>query len=205
MQRSSSRSDPLLRRRIEHVRTNIRMAKVMEHFGHRYRTHGNMLCPFHAEQNPSARFYEDQDTFWCWTCAPQKGVDIIEYVLLELGFDADAPDSFPAEKKRAFGTIKALEYLELEFGVNYRLEPWEERLRSSLQRPHARLSSREDARRYYRGSHIQVLRILGYLADRDKWVVYSGGIKLLSGMASAPVVEQQPLWSNLRSELSRLK
>lgn len=195
----------LLNRRIEYVRQKIRLTDVMKHFGHRYRLHGNMLCPFHEEENPSARLYADQDTFWCWVCSPNHGVDVVEYVILALGIEEDVKAHLhqkgrDLDKAHSIATLRGLEYLEQEFNLGFLSEPWEQRLMDALRRE----APREDPERYWRDSHIQILRILNLHrpAPAEAFWNYAHGIARLFPLRKSPVSEQRPLWTELRQAIA---
>ena len=32
------------------------------------RKHGNIACPFHKDQKPSFSFYDNTNSFYCWSC-----------------------------------------------------------------------------------------------------------------------------------------
>lgn len=189
--------DPFIPRRIEFVRAKVRMTQLMDHFGHRYRLHGNMKCPFHDDTNPSARLYADQDTFWCWTCSPDHGVDIIEYVILELSLVEEVRGNrkLSKEKLHSLATFKALEYLESEFSVGYLSEPWEQRLVDALRKE----LPPEDPRKYWRRSNLYVLRLLS--GDREMLKVYSEFMLQLTPMKNAPIATQRPYWLRMREGL----
>lgn len=194
----------LLARRIDYVREKIRLTQVMDHFGHRYRLHGNMLCPFHEEENPSSRLYYEQDTFWCWVCSPNHGVDVVEYVILALGLEEDVKAFLQqkgrsTEKAHSIATLRALEYLEAEFNLGFLSEPWEQRLMDALRRE----APREDPEKYWRDSHHQVLRILNLSRPALEGIkIYAEGISKLLPLRKASIEEQRPLWAELRRSIS---
>lgn len=201
-------------RRIEHLKEKIRLRDVMTHFGHRYRLHGNMLCCWHSERNPSARFYDDQDTYWCWVCSPSYGVDQIEFVIVELGLEVDVDldggirsrlsdrGLEPAKidrKLRALAVIRAVEYLEDAFNTSYASTPWEQRLHKSL----IRTIPKPDPGRYWRDQHVHILRLISQRPTLENWTAYSNAVLPLYKRRSAAIEDQRPLWQALRAAISR--
>ncbi len=172
------------------------MTEVLTHFGHRYRTHGNMLCPWHQEKNPSARLYEEQNTIWCWTCAPNHGVDVVEFVVIELGLEEDSPT-------RGVAVLKALDYLEEHFGTSYEGIPWQNRFTTSLHKLNNRAAS-FDPKRYWSLRHIQILRILASVENSSKWAVYDYHYLILRDLLNADEDVQSPAWHSFASALSEL-
>jgi hypothetical protein len=147
--------DPILPKRIAHIKETVRMTDVMRHFRYGYRTEGNMLCCWHEERNPSARLYENQNTYWCWVCAPGRGVDVIEFVLLELGLEEDL-EGVPEAKRHGIALYKALEYIEANFaGAEYQAAPYMERIaKATGPRP----TPPVDPERYWAEQHMALLR-----------------------------------------------
>lgn len=196
----------IIHRRIEILKQNVKLTQVMDHFGHRYRLNGNMLCPFHEERNPSARLYAEQDTFWCWVCSPDHGVDIVEYVIMELSLDieVDLRGELDSARRRSRAILRAIEYLENEFGFAYQASDWENRLQRALTVGLA-LPPVDDAG-YWRQSHIQVLKLLRRLPCTPmKYQVYSYHMMGLGKLAAAPIADQRPFWGALRLELAELE
>ncbi len=192
--RSPRSADPLNlpRKRIEHLKSRIRMRDVMEHFGHSYRLHGNMLCPWHSEKNPSARLYDKQDSFFCWVCSPSHGVDIVEFVMIELSLEQDQPT-------RGVAVLKALDYLEEAFNTSHKSTPWEDKLSSALHRG-VRV---EDPVRYWRQSHLLLLQTLAQYPSPDNWKAYSISLQRLLPHENSPISSQRSLWLEARSSLTR--
>jgi hypothetical protein len=177
----------LLDKRISYLKENIRLRNVFEHFGVRYRTHGNMLCPLHDERNPSSRFYDDQDT----SCNPEHGVDQVEFVVQYLGLEGDG--------SRGYAVLKAVEYLESAFGLSYTSTPWEARLATSLRRQHP---PHPQPDRYWRSQHKHLLRLLASTTRSDKWTLYADLIATLTPLKAAPITEQAPIWRSARATLA---
>jgi hypothetical protein len=175
------------------------MRDVLSHFGHRYRTHGNMLCCWHSEQNPSARLYDDDDRFWCWVCAPAHGVDIIEFVNIELGLevDVDPGNRLTPNQRHALATARAIAYLEEAFQVSYAATPWEQRLHQSLERH----TPRPQPDRYWRDMHLHALRLLSSSSNPDRWHLYSSALSVLSYHRNSSPEIQRPLWNALSAAL----
>lgn len=74
-----------LKQRIERAKANVGVDHVFDHFGFSYRREGNFNCPFHTDDSPSARLYDNGQYFKCFagTCA-FKG-DVIGVVQRVLG------------------------------------------------------------------------------------------------------------------------
>lgn len=187
----------LIPKRIAYLKEHIRLRQVFDHFGYRYRTNGNMICCWHAETNPSARLYDSQDTYWCWVCSPERGVDIVEFVIIELGLERP---EIPENKRRAVAVIQAIEYLENAFNLSFEAEPWERRLYESLHRP----EPVDSPHKYWHANHVQVLRILGPIESPEKWKVYADHLRQLMPLKDQPISLQAPKWDDLRCELAAL-
>lgn len=177
------------------------MRDVMLHFNHPFRVHGNMLCPFHEEENPSSRLYDSQDTFWCWVCSPNHGVDIIEYVILSQGLEADAPVYFTADKKHAIATINAVEYLEEVFDVAYEAQPWEARLNAALAPPR---HPRADPVIFWNTQHQDLLLAMLSVESERKYEVYAKLLRPLGRLKGAPSHMQVKSWRAARKALTSL-
>lgn len=176
------------------------MTDVMSHFGHPYRENGNMLCPFHEEKNPSARLYTEQDTFWCWVCYPDHGVDVIEYVILAQGLEADAPSHLTAHKRHSVATILAVEYLEEVFGIGYEAEPWEARLNAALAPRHGKSNPEQ----FWNSQHQQLLLAMLSVDSPEKWSVYAQLMRALGRLKTVPSHHQMKSWRAARKQLSNL-
>lgn len=111
--------------RVEVIKDNISIFDVMDKLGIEYpfRRTCQVHCPFHSDDNPSARVYEDTNKLWCWKCG-NKTWDVIELVTdstgmkfksalmwLEREFEIDRVKSLESKfhalksKKRAKGNI----------------------------------------------------------------------------------------------------
>ncbi len=169
------------------------MYDVMTHFGHRPREFGNMICPWHDEMHPSAKLYHSQDTFWCFVCSPNHGVDQLEFIAIEQQFewDVDPTNQLSKAKRHSIATIKSLEYVETELGIALELEPWEGRLSDSL-RPKP---VGEDPARYWRSRHEGLLRALATSSQPDRFSSYSAHLAILVRLKHSPLGIQQTAWS----------
>lgn len=191
---TDSKAPPDLR--INHLREKIRLRDVMRHFGHSYRTNGNMLCCWHSEKNPSARLYDEQDTYWCWVCAPGHGVDIVEFVCIELGLFEERPT-------RGSAILAALDFLEENFATSYEGTPWENRMAEELDKLHRPVP--EDTEKYWRARHQGILRQLCGIRNPAKWGLYS---KLFADMrfrTDESIEAQAARWDAGASELASLE
>jgi hypothetical protein len=68
------------------IMKNLDMAKVMVDYKVRFSfnpmkvNEAQFKCPFHGKDNkPSARFYRDTQTCWCWVC--QKSWDVVSFIM----------------------------------------------------------------------------------------------------------------------------
>jgi hypothetical protein len=70
----------------ELILKNLDMAKVMLDYKVKFMfnpmkvNEAQFRCPFHGKDNkPSARFYRESQTCWCWVC--QKSWDVVSFVM----------------------------------------------------------------------------------------------------------------------------
>lgn len=86
--------------RIAAVRQHVTIFEMLDRMGIQLAEETQQIrCPFHADNNPSARIFADQNKIWCWTC--QRGWDVIDAAQSHLGV----------------GLHEALTWLEQEFSI----------------------------------------------------------------------------------------
>lgn len=197
-----------LPRRIRSAKEKVKITALFDHFGYPYRTLGNTRCPWHGpDLHPSARIYEDQNTFWCWTCNPNYGVDPLEFVVIELNLEVEVDPQFKiqpakgksaAEIRRALAVIKALEYLEEHFDCRPDSESYEARISNALREP---TPSADQACRYWEKMHLHILERLANSTKTDRFQVYVSGIANLEPLMNEPMNVQSPVWDALSSSL----
>lgn len=61
----------------EDVKERVSIKDVLQHFGLQCNRYGNILCPFHADRNPSCKIYEETNSFYCFSCG--AGGDVITF------------------------------------------------------------------------------------------------------------------------------
>lgn len=69
----------------DEVKQQLSMKRVAEHYGCKVNQKGTCLCPFHEDNHPSLKIYENDRGYYCFTCG--NGGDVIRFVgnLFNLG------------------------------------------------------------------------------------------------------------------------
>lgn len=62
----------------EEVKQRLSMRQVAEYYGCRVNRKGTCLCPFHTDNHPSLKIYENDKGYYCFTCG--NGGDVIKFV-----------------------------------------------------------------------------------------------------------------------------
>lgn len=62
----------------DEVKQRLSMRQVAEHYGCKVNQKGTCLCPFHADNNPSLKIYENDKGYYCFTCG--NGGDVVKFV-----------------------------------------------------------------------------------------------------------------------------
>lgn len=170
------------------------MTTLLQHFNHPYRVVGNMRCPWHGPDiHPSARLYEDQDTFWCWTCNPQHGVDVIEFVVIELQLEVEVDPSgrLDPKKRRPLAILRALDYLEEQFNCAPDSEAYETRIANALAPPPP---VKAMDRKYWTARHLQYLMQLAGSSKSDRYQLYADALSELEPLMNQDPTLQAPVW-----------
>lgn len=67
---------------IQEIKTRLAIGRVLAHYGLKADGNGMLRCPFHEDQKPSMRVYEETDTVYCFAGGCKvKSLDAIDFIM----------------------------------------------------------------------------------------------------------------------------
>lgn len=105
------------RERYLYVRENLSFSRVFVYYGLDWKSDAThqLSCPFHGEDaHPSARYYAETKSFYCFACPEDPGGDVVWFIRRKEKFDTNE---------------QALEYIQNKFGVKMSATDLEARIR----------------------------------------------------------------------------
>jgi len=67
---------------IQEIKTRLAIGRVLAHYGLKADANGMLRCPFHEDQKPSMRVYEETDTVYCFAGGCKvKSLDAIDFIM----------------------------------------------------------------------------------------------------------------------------
>jgi len=67
---------------IQEIKTRLAIGRVLAHYGLKADANGMLRCPFHEDQKPSMRVYEETDTVYCFAGSCKvKSLDVIDFIM----------------------------------------------------------------------------------------------------------------------------
>ena len=67
---------------IQEIKTRLSIGRVLAHYGLKADANGMLRCPFHEDQKPSMRVYEETDTVYCFAGGCKvKSLDAIDFIM----------------------------------------------------------------------------------------------------------------------------